>query len=193
MNIRYLLVITVFLSFSLPLRLTYAQEERSRSSTEKEIEVSFKSDLLTPKQIKTLLDNATTMFGQGNKLEYLEEELKGFSVEPSKQSCGDLYKQMSILFVRTEMRSTADLLQSNALSQVQFAISRDGIKRSYLPLTKKNTISLRDNIGRTLKILKFVYSINDKYDLLPIYERTNAILHLALTTIDENIRIIESL
>ena len=34
---------------------------------------------------------------------------------------------------------------------------------------------------------------NDKYDLLPIYERTNAILHLALTTIDENIRIIESL
>jgi hypothetical protein len=48
---------------------------------------------------------------------------------------------------------------------------------------------LRDNIDRTLTVLKFVYSINDKAALFQLYDKTRDILSSALTTIDENIRI----
>ncbi len=190
MKIRYFIIITVFLSFLLLLQLAYAQEKGSGPLTEKEIEKSFKSDLLTPIQIRILLDNASTMFGQGNKLEHVQQDLKRFLVESPNPSCGDVSKQMSILFARHEIKSTADLLHSNALLQLQFAVSRDGKKRIYLPLTKKTTESLRDNIERTLAVLKFVYSINDKASLFHIYDRTRDILRSALKTIDENIRII---
>jgi hypothetical protein len=193
MKIRYCIIITVFLPFLILLQLAYAQEKGSGPSTEKEIEKPFKSDLLTSIQIKTLLDNVSTLFGQGNNLEHVQEDLERFLVESPNLSCGDVSKQMSILFARHEIKGTADLLHSNALLQLQFAVSRDGKKMIYLPLTKKTTESLRDNIERTLVVLKLVYSIDDKAALFHIYDRTRDILHSALTTIDENIRIIGSL
>jgi hypothetical protein len=190
MKIRYFIIIAVFLPFLILLQLAHAQEKGSGPLTEKEIEKPFKSHLLTSIQIKTLLDNASTMFRQGNKLEYVQEDLERFLVESPNPSSGDVSKQMSILFAGHEIGSIADLLHSNALLQLQFAVSRDGTKRIYLPLTKKTVASLRDNIDRTLTVLKFVYSINDKAALFQLYDRTREILRSALTTIDENIRII---
>jgi hypothetical protein len=174
MKIKHFIIIAVFLPFSILLQFAHAQEKGSGPLTGKEVEKPFKSDLLTSIQIKTLLDNASTMFRQGNRLEYVQEDLERYLVESSNPSCSDVSKQMSILFAGHEIGSIVDLLHSNALIQLQFAVSRDGKKRIYLPLTKKAITSLRDNIDRTLTVLKFVYSINDK---------------AALTTIDENIRI----
>jgi hypothetical protein len=189
MKIRYFIIIAVFLPFSILLQFAHAQEKGSGPLTGKEIEKPFKSDLLTSIQIKTLLNNASTMFRQGNRLEYVQEDLERYLVESFNPSCSDVSKQMSILFAGHEMGSIVDLLHSNALLQLQFAVSRDGNKKIYLPLTKKAIASLRDNIDRTLTVLKFVYSINDKAALFQLYDKTRDILSSALTTIDENIRI----
>jgi hypothetical protein len=189
MKIRYFIIIAVFLPFSILLQFSHAQEKGSGPLTGKEIEKPFKSNLLTSIQIKTLLNNASTMFRQGNRLEYVQEDLERYLVESFNPSCSDVSKQMSILFAGHEMGSIVDLLHSNALLQLQFAVSRDGKKRIYLPLTKKAIASLRDNIDRTLTFLKFVYSINDKAALFQLYDKTRDILSSALTTIDENIRI----
>lgn len=190
MKIRHFIIIATFLPFLLLGQLTYAQEKGSGFSTEREIEKPFKSALLTSNQIKTLLDNLSALFEQGNKLEHVQEDLEGFLVESPNPSCSDVSKQMSILFALHEIKSTSDLLHSNALLQLQFVVSRDGRKRIYLPLTKRASESLRDNIERTLAVLKYVYSINDKTALFQIYDRTRDILRSALTEIDENIRII---
>ena len=190
MKIIYFMIITVFFPSLISLQLTHAQEKGSEPLTEKKIEASFNSDLLSQEQIKTFLDNALTIFVQGNILENMQEDIERFLEESPEAFCSDISKQMAVLFASYEIKNIATLLHSIAFINLQFAVSRDSKKKIYLPLTKKTTESLRNNIERTLVVLKFVYSVNDKTALLHIFDKTMDILRLALTTIDGNIRIL---